>query len=1190
MSRQRARSGFLENYAPADGYLLKPDRAHGRAGILRGRMPSSSQDVLIKVWPRTNGADEQDLEIIWRSEIRQLHRLAAVPSADDLFVHMAGSGKDRRGFYLVLDPGRGSPLQIFLEAQRSPNLLAQARQPRAKRLLWGNILRLVQGLELLHSQGSIHRNVDPWSVVTALGDEPDFRLTGFEWSMRIAALDSKDANRIKAPRTESSFSFARDWRDLAHLAAIILDVPIAPLSDTWTIPSRVAEHASAAEVRLLRTMLGIDRVERLDGEYIGARIAEIIDSVAAEAAGKEAALCIAARLGTGSRLSEAIRKASGNEIEIADEIQQIRFMRDDLGNEVQLVALKDHPDAATRYVLQGQCLTYRLAPYRRPGSSDATTWEFAYADRADPEAPSRVQVVGDTTFAITMLNILRNADATQSFPRRRGRVQHWEDFLRRTEDRLARKYDADRIHESLSLLLLVEMAFAAADVFPVLIVSTREGESTDQKVVHLMSRHDADRAELSQHLGLDAPAARLKKLLGSEAFREEGAWTLSETGALGERSPTSTNWRFVDHEDVDDVECMKFDGPALPQQQSFGFLVPADMIGRIAQFKRRLKALAALKKQGELLRMLVDPRLRLEDSQDPLDEHDAAFQNLDLSKQAALREILATIPLFLLQGPPGVGKTYLVGDLVRRRFEDDPIARMLLSAQSNSAIDHLMKEVQGVFATLEENVRPLMVRARPADDDDSAGELEIDVQADKRLRDLSESPMVGDASEPIAQRVKALAEARRQQGRRQRGDTASSRRISAELRAFEGMILRAANLVFATTNSAAVERLIEEQALFDWTIIEEAGKATGGELLSPLLLSHRRLMIGDHKQLPPFDVDAISRLLSSTEGVRQVVRLVDDLVSRYLKDPGIDETLEEIASSGEDFGRTCAEALSLLTLFETNVERELARQKKRDQGMRIARRLNEQYRMHPAIARVVSECFYDGELRTNAKQEARFLGTAGPVRSLDASILPDAPIVFVDMPFGRAEAPGGRSGERPPPWWNPDEVAAVIRVLELVGTTEGSRPSLAVLSPYWQQVRRIERHISQHREGKLAGLAHFNPAIDGQTFSGTVDSFQGGEADVVVVSLVRNNYHTNPARALGFLRDNRRMNVLLSRAKWRLVVVGSLSFYRHVVDSATKLPDQDVGFLSMFLQALGEEEKQKNAVVIPWAALGRSAS
>lgn len=92
------------------------------------------------------------------------------------------------------------------------------------------------------------------------------------------------------------------------------------------------------------------------------------------------------------------------------------------------------------------------------------------------------------------------------------------------------------------------------------------------------------------------------------------------------------------------------------------------------------------------------------------------------------------------------------------------------------------------------------------------------------------------------------------------------------------------------------------------------------------------------------------------------------------------------------------------------------------------------------------------------------------------------------------------------------------------------------------------------------------------------------------MSLVRNNHHTSPSRALGFLRDNRRMNVLLSRAKWRLVIIGSLSFYDHVVANAAKLPDQDVGFLSTFLGALQEEVKQNNATIVPWATLRESTS
>jgi putative transposase len=85
--------------------------------------------------------------------------------------------------------------------------------------------------------------------------------------------------------------------------------------------------------------------------------------------------------------------------------------------------------------------------------------------------------------------------------------------------------------------------------------------------------------------------------------------------------------------------------------------------------------------------------------------------------------------------------------------------------------------------------------------------------------------------------------------------TATSMRVSTEARAFESMILRAANVVFATTNSAAVEQLIEERGFFDWTIVEEAGKATGPELLSPLSAAahptHARRHHHEPQEAPP---------------------------------------------------------------------------------------------------------------------------------------------------------------------------------------------------------------------------------------------------------------------------------------------------------------------------------------------------
>jgi hypothetical protein len=526
--------------------------------------------VLIKTWPRAKGVDDQDLEMIWRSEIRQLQRLSAVPHADELFVPMVASGKDKDGFYLVLDPGQGSPLDILLNASRKPPLLAQARQPRTRRLLWTNILRLVNGVELLHSQGTIHRNIDPWSVVTALGEEPDFRLTGFEWSMRIVAIDASDGKKVKAPREERNSSFARDWRDLAHLVAVILDIPLAPLNDLKIVASRVADHVPAAEVRLLRAMLGLEHVERLDGEYIVTRIQAIIDDIAAEVAGKDAVLCLAVRLGSGSPLSEAIRKASNGEIEIADDMQQLRFMRDDLGEQVQLISLRE--GGAPRYVLLGQHLTYRLTPYRRPNSPDAATWEFAFSERVDLDPPAKSQLIGETLINTAALDLVKSGDALQSFPRRRGKVQHWEDYINRTVEQSAQKTEMGRMHQAFALLLILEMAYAAADIFPIEVISKRSGDLADQKIMHVVSRVDKDRADLSSHLGLDAPAIRLRKLLNSETPRDEGGWIFSEPGTLGDRSPTSTAWRFIDFEELNDVECMKFEGQSLPHTRSFGFV------------------------------------------------------------------------------------------------------------------------------------------------------------------------------------------------------------------------------------------------------------------------------------------------------------------------------------------------------------------------------------------------------------------------------------------------------------------------------------------------------------------------------------------------------------------------------------------------------------------------------------------
>lgn len=132
---------------------------------------------------------------------------------------------------------------------------------------------------------------------------------------------------------------------------------------------------------------------------------------------------------------------------------------------------------------------------------------------------------------------------------------------------------------------------------------------------------------------------------------------------------------------------------------------------------------------------------------------------------------------------------------------------------------------------------------------------------------------------------------------------------------------------------------------------------------------------------------------------------------------------------------------------------------------------------------------------------------------------------------------------------NPIEAAALVDALMSlcpVIRSDGARPTLAVLSPYAGQVRHLERLINPliDRDGTLLG---FGCARSGGKFVHTSDSFQGGEADVVLASLVRNNVLVGP-RALGFVKNPQRINVLLSRAKQKLVLVTSLQFLREAVD------------------------------------------
>ena len=174
--------------------------------------------------------------------------------------------------------------------------------------------------------------------------------------------------------------------------------------------------------------------------------------------------------------------------------------------------------------------------------------------------------------------------------------------------------------------------------------------------------------------------------------------------------------------------------------------------------------------------------------------------------------------------------------------------------------------------------------------------------------------------------------------------------------------------------------------------------------------------------------------------------------------------------------------------------------------------LEEQYRMHEHIMGYSSRVFYENRLVAHSSVASHLLHEA------------DAPVTFIDTAgcgFDEKTEDAAIS--------NPEEAALLLRHLAaLTGqlSVNGSQqPSIGIISPYREQVH-VLKDLLQHQSA-------LQPYLSSITIN-TIDSFQGQERDIIYISMVR----SNSDGVIGFLADTRRMNVAMTRARKKLVVVG----------------------------------------------------
>lgn len=174
--------------------------------------------------------------------------------------------------------------------------------------------------------------------------------------------------------------------------------------------------------------------------------------------------------------------------------------------------------------------------------------------------------------------------------------------------------------------------------------------------------------------------------------------------------------------------------------------------------------------------------------------------------------------------------------------------------------------------------------------------------------------------------------------------------------------------------------------------------------------------------------------------------------------------------------------------------------------------LTEQYRMNHVIMSYSNATFYEGKVTSHPSVEDRAIPDGAPLQ--------ESLLIIDTSGRGWEESPGEGSESLA----NKGEAECACAVYNQLMENDGHENwSVGIISPYRGQVRLISSMLTEEQRSRTSLLD-----VD------TVDSFQGSECDVIIISLVR----SNDDQEIGFLKDTRRMNVAITRARRKLVIIG----------------------------------------------------
>jgi len=179
--------------------------------------------------------------------------------------------------------------------------------------------------------------------------------------------------------------------------------------------------------------------------------------------------------------------------------------------------------------------------------------------------------------------------------------------------------------------------------------------------------------------------------------------------------------------------------------------------------------------------------------------------------------------------------------------------------------------------------------------------------------------------------------------------------------------------------------------------------------------------------------------------------------------------------------------------------------------------LSIQYRMNKSIAQIANEIFYEGKLRTSEKVAKRILSLKGGKHQF---LNPKIPVVFIDtskVAYYEDEVDLGCS--------NIKEAEYIAYIVSLFVKKGIKALDMGVVTPYVKQKLLIKEFLN--------GIKIKSVEVD------TVHKFQGREKDIIIMSFARSKKYSFPQYKLNFIENETLVNVAITRAKKKLIIVGN---------------------------------------------------